>query len=92
MEHSQHMETVQIVLDKSLLQAADRAARRTKQNRSALMREALREHLRRLDIHASEGRDRDGYTKRPSQYDESAPWEAEAAWPLIDRLLESRRR
>ena len=56
------------------------------------MREALREHLRRLDIHASEGRDRDGYTKRPSKYDESAPWEAEAAWPLIDRLLESRRR
>jgi metal-responsive CopG/Arc/MetJ family transcriptional regulator len=39
------METIQIVLDKNLLQAADQAARRTKQNRSALVREALRKHL-----------------------------------------------
>ena len=40
------METIQIVLDKGLLQATDRAARRMKRNRSALVREALREHLR----------------------------------------------
>jgi metal-responsive CopG/Arc/MetJ family transcriptional regulator len=46
------METVQIVLDEKLLRDTDRAARRTKQNRSALVREALREHLRRLDIRA----------------------------------------
>jgi metal-responsive CopG/Arc/MetJ family transcriptional regulator len=39
------METIQIVLDKNLLQATDQAARRTKQNRSALVREALRKHL-----------------------------------------------
>jgi metal-responsive CopG/Arc/MetJ family transcriptional regulator len=36
------METVQIVLDKKLLRAADQAARRTKRNRSALVRDALR--------------------------------------------------
>jgi hypothetical protein len=72
---------IQIVLDKSLLQAADRAARRTKQNRSALVRAALREHLKRLEIRASEDRDREGYAKRPPKCDESAPWEAEAAWP-----------
>ena len=43
------METVQIVIDKKLLLATDRAARRTKRNRSALVRDALREHLRRLE-------------------------------------------
>jgi Ribbon-helix-helix protein, copG family len=48
-EQTPHMETIQIVLDKALLQATDRAARRMKRNRSALVREALREHLKRLE-------------------------------------------
>lgn len=39
-----HMETVQKVLDKKLLQAADR--------------DALREHLQRLELRAKEARDR----------------------------------
>jgi metal-responsive CopG/Arc/MetJ family transcriptional regulator len=75
------METVQIVLDKSLLRAADRAARSKKQNRSALVRDALREHLRRLEIAAKEVRDRDGYTRHPQSKDEFLAWEQEAAWP-----------
>jgi len=37
------METIQVVLDKKLLRAADAAARRTRRNRSALVRDALRE-------------------------------------------------
>jgi len=73
------METIQVVLDKKLLHAADRAARQTKRNRSALFREALREHLQRLEIRAQEQRDRAGYGKEPA--DESSVWEAEAAWP-----------
>lgn len=75
------METIQIVLDAKLLRAADLAARRTKQNRSALVREALREHLRRLEIRAMEERDRAGYLKMPQKRDEAQAWEAEAAWP-----------
>jgi metal-responsive CopG/Arc/MetJ family transcriptional regulator len=63
------------------LQAADRAARRTKRNRSALVREALREHLQRLEVRAQKERDRAGYVKRPPTQDESRLWEAEAAWP-----------
>src|SRR5579862_7417165 len=35
-EWSPHMETIQVVLDKKLLQAADRIARQSKRNRSAL--------------------------------------------------------
>ena len=75
------METVQIVLDKDLLEAADKAARQTKQNRSALIRQALREHLKRLDAFNKEERDRAGYTKRPQTPEEASPWGAEAAWP-----------
>ncbi|HEX5430409.1 MAG TPA: ribbon-helix-helix domain-containing protein [Bryobacteraceae bacterium] len=75
------METIQVILDKKLLQAADRAARRTKQNRSALVRDALREHLRRLEIRALEQRDRDGYSAQPEALDESLRWEREAVWP-----------
>ena len=74
------METIQIVLDKTLLQAADQAARKTKRNRSALVRDALREHLQRLDVQVKESRDREGYSKRPEAHEESA-WEAEAVWP-----------
>ena len=75
------METIQVVLEKELLQAADRAAKQTKRNRSALVRDALREHLRRLEVHALEERDRTGYVRRPAAGDESGAWEAEAAWP-----------
>ena len=75
------METVQIVLDKKLLRAADRVARRTKRNRSALVRDALREHLQRLAIRDLEERDRTGYSKRRQSRDETTRWEAEAVWP-----------
>jgi metal-responsive CopG/Arc/MetJ family transcriptional regulator len=75
------VETIQVVLDASLLEAADRAARQTKQNRSALIRDALRAHLRSLELRALEERDREGYTKQPAAQDESLVWEAEAAWP-----------
>ncbi len=75
------METVQIVLDKKLLQAADRAARRAKQDRSAFIREALREHLIRLAVRAREEQDREGYRNLPPLQDEQKAWEAEAAWP-----------
>jgi len=75
------METVQIVLDKKLLRAADEAARRTNRNRSALVRDALREHLRRLAMRDMEERDRGGYSKQRQTRDEASVWEAEAVWP-----------
>ena len=75
------METVQVVLDKKLLLATDRAARRTRRNRSALVRDALREHLLRLEVSAREERDREGYSRQAPAKGESLLWEAEAAWP-----------
>jgi len=75
------METIQVVLDKDLLDATDKTARRLHRNRSALVRDALREHLRRLNARAKEQRDRQGYAKQPHTPNESLVWEAEAAWP-----------
>jgi metal-responsive CopG/Arc/MetJ family transcriptional regulator len=75
------MEPIQVVLDKKLLQATDRAARLTKRNRSALVRDALREHLRQLGIQSLEERDRKVYAAHLPAMGESSDWEAEAAWP-----------
>lgn len=73
------METIQVVIDAKLLQATDRAARKSKLNRSELVRQALQEHLRRLHTLESEERDRRGYAKQPAE--PGSEWEAEAAWP-----------
>ena len=75
------METIQVILDSKLLQATDLAARSTKRNRSALIRDALREHLQRLEVSAREARDREGYAKQPRTHEEAQLSEAEAAWP-----------
>lgn len=81
MEWVPQMETIQVVLDLKLLQATDRAARRMKRNRSALIRDALQAHLRNLEIRTLEERDRKGYSKHAGAQDDSVVWEAEAAWP-----------
>lgn len=75
------METIQVVLDAKLLRATERAARRTKLNRSALIREALRGHLKKLEIRELELRDRKGYEAGPRDAAELAGWESEAIWP-----------
>jgi metal-responsive CopG/Arc/MetJ family transcriptional regulator len=76
------METVQVVFDSKLLRATDRAARRRKLNRSALIRDAVREHLRKLEIRELEERDRKGYQIGPRADDGLSVWESEARWPV----------
>lgn len=75
------METIQVVLDSKLLKAADVAAKRQKVNRSALIRQALEAHLKRLHVLELEERDRRGYQVKPQTVDEYRPWEEIAAWP-----------
>ena len=67
--------------DSKLLHATEIAARRTKLNRSALIREALRAHLKNLSIRERELRDRKGYEAGPSDSGDLSGWEAEAIWP-----------
>ena len=74
-------ETIQVVLDRSLRRAADRAARKLKTNRSALFRDALRAHLLRIEVLEKEKADREGFTRDPDSLDEPAVWDKVADWP-----------
>jgi len=75
------METIQVVLDAELLRAADGAARRARMNRSALVRRALREHLKRLETQELEARERRAYQRHPQDIEEVERWARVAAWP-----------
>ena len=75
------METIQIVLDGKLLKATDLAAKRQKVNRSALIRHALQQHLKRLRELELEERDRRGYLAKPQREQDFRIWEDAAAWP-----------
>jgi metal-responsive CopG/Arc/MetJ family transcriptional regulator len=74
-----HRSTIHVVLEQALIRAADRAARRLNVTRSALIRDALREHLKRLRTRERERLDREGYEKFPD--DEFAAWDEVASWP-----------
>ncbi len=69
------------MLDLELLRATERAARRSKLNRSALIREALRQHLKKLKIGELEKSDRRGYQSTSEDANELLRWESEAVWP-----------
>jgi metal-responsive CopG/Arc/MetJ family transcriptional regulator len=75
------METIQVVLEPALRRAADRAARKRRINRSALVREALREHLKRLAVREREQQDRHGYLVHAAADGEFEEWDGMAAWP-----------
>lgn len=75
------METIQVVLGSALIRAADGAAKRARVNRSALVRHALREYLKRLEVRELEARDRRGYQEHPEASAEATDWERVAVWP-----------
>jgi metal-responsive CopG/Arc/MetJ family transcriptional regulator len=75
------MQTIQIVLDEHLLRATDDAARRVKLNRSALVRQALRDYLDKLRIAELESRDLQGFERLPDTADDLDAWERAATWP-----------
>ena len=77
------METVQVVLDTKLLKATDLAAKRHKVNRSALIRQALQQHLKRMRELELEEQDRRGYLAQPQREEEFRVWEDAAAWPEL---------
>jgi metal-responsive CopG/Arc/MetJ family transcriptional regulator len=75
------MQTIQVVMEEELLRTTDRAARRLKTNRSALIRESLRQHLRHLASLERERRDREGYARTPERSEDLAAWDKVLAWP-----------
>jgi metal-responsive CopG/Arc/MetJ family transcriptional regulator len=75
------MQTIQVVLDKKLLKAADLAAKRQRMNRSALIRQALERHLKYLRDLELEELHRRAYLEQPQREEEYLPWEKIASWP-----------
>jgi metal-responsive CopG/Arc/MetJ family transcriptional regulator len=73
------MKTIQIVVEEDLLRAADRVVKRERISRSALFRDALREHLKRRRIAEMEERERRGYERFPPV--EFDAWDKVASWP-----------
>jgi len=73
--------TVQLTLDRALVEAVDSAARSLKTTRSAFTRKALTEALEQLRLEALEQRHRRGYERYPVHPDEFSDWEQEQAWP-----------
>ena len=81
------VKTIRVVLEAELLARTDEAASRAGTNRSALIREALKEHLQRLHIEGLEEQDRLGYEHAPDMEDDQAGWEPATSW---DGLTECR--
>ena len=73
------MRTIQVVLEETLLEAVDRAAKKAGINRSAFFREAAREQLRRYRLRALEEKDRAGYERLPPV--EFDVWDRVTSWP-----------
>ena len=69
------MKTIRVKLDLPLLRATDVAARRARVDRSALIRTAVRAHVKRLEIQKLEALDRRGYLRHPDDSAEIADWE-----------------
>jgi metal-responsive CopG/Arc/MetJ family transcriptional regulator len=80
-DQNPHVETIQVVMEDSLLRRVDKAARRLKLNRSALVRQALREHLGHLQTREREEADRRGYGRVPEEDTELTAWNRVLSWP-----------
>src|SRR6266568_7366378 len=80
-EDNTHVETIQVVMEGELLRRVDKVARRLKLNRSALIRQALRRHLKELQLRTHEEADRRGYERTPEDADALSAWGSVASWP-----------
>jgi len=80
-DQNPHVETIQVVMDEELLRRVDKAALRLKVNRSALIRQALRQHLGRLQMREREEADRRGYQSVPEESRELGAWNRVLSWP-----------
>ncbi len=77
------MPIIQVVLETKLLNAVNAAATRQKLSRSALIRDALRAHLRQRYELQMEESDRRGYLAKPQRQEEFDVWQDAATWPRV---------
>jgi metal-responsive CopG/Arc/MetJ family transcriptional regulator len=75
------MKPIQVLFDEPLLRRLDADAEVRKVGRSAVLRRAAAEYLRKRRARATADAYRRAYTKREGLGDEFAGWEREGAWP-----------
>ena len=75
------MRTVQMTLDRELVESVDGAVKRLGTTRSAFTRQALADALERLRVKELEERHRRGYERHPVRRGEFTGWEQEQVWP-----------
>ncbi|MSP62908.1 MAG: ribbon-helix-helix protein, CopG family [Myxococcales bacterium] len=75
------MKAVQILMDDELIRGVDREAKRTRSDRSKLIRAVLEKHLAEVRRKQREEQHVRGYQKHPPDRDEAAAWEAIQTWP-----------
>lgn len=81
MDQNLHVQTIRVVMEAELLRRIDRVARGLQLSRSALIREALRQHLGQLQLRGHDEVDRRGYQHNPEDADALKAWDGVASWP-----------
>ncbi len=74
------MKTIQMTIDEQLLQEVDTAVCNLGSSRSAFLREALRQALKRMQIAALERQHIAGYVRHPVEPGEFDVWQNEQVW------------
>ncbi len=74
------IKTIQMTIDDSLLEEVDSTSARLGMNRSAFIREALRQAMERFRMTELERKHAAGYSRFPIEPGEFDVWEAEQAW------------
>ena len=79
--YSHIMKAIQITFDEALLERLDRHPAVRERGRSAVLREAAIEYLKRRDAEETARRYRAGYQDTATLDDELGGWSGEGAWP-----------
>jgi len=74
------MKTIQMTIDEQLLREVDTAVRDLGSSRSAFLRDALRQALKRRQIAALERQHIAGYERHPVEPGEFDVWQNEQVW------------
>jgi metal-responsive CopG/Arc/MetJ family transcriptional regulator len=74
------MKTIQMTMDEDLLRMVDQATEKLNVTRSAFIREALEQILKRMKAQELEEKHREGYRKHPIKRREFDVWEKEQVW------------
>ena len=80
MECDANMKAIQVTFDEALLERLDRHPAVRERGRSAVLREAAVDYLKRRDAEEIARRYRTGYCDTAALHDELEGWPAEGSW------------